>query len=874
MNLSFDDLIPAQPNGGGAQPRGVRNNNPLNIEAGSFTQSQPGFSGSDGRFARFESPDQGFAAAENLLNVYGQKHGINTVAGVINRWAPSSDGNPVTAYAAHVARSIGVDPNQPIDLRDPATRAKMADAMATFENGRPVPRTTDMSAQARKPATGDLSFDDLIPQGQPQQVEQKDPRASTKLYVGSDGSNDRFTGEPAPKREAPGVAESVARGALQGASFGFGDELQGATNAGLAGLDFLPEPAKQVIKNLPATMPAAAVAGIARILYETYQGEPGDATKAYNLTVADERQRLADSREAHPIASTVGDVAGALAVPMGGVLNAATLPARMGRGAMVGAGTGALYGFGQGEGLADRASGAAIGGVAGGLIGGAAVPVIEGGFAAARALASKPVDVVRAAINPDGAAQRAVGRAYQKSVTTDPAGVNRILPQELSPTGPAVVMDALGNEGRDLARAAANMSGSARDTLNQTLDPRYSSQSTRVTDWLRGLVNFGDANSAEQALSIAAKKVNRPAYAKAMNSREAQSVWDETLQTIAQAPVVQDAIKGATRTGANRAAADGFQPIRNPFTFNDSGVMIAQPGVTPNLSFWDAVKRNLDDTINKLDRAGEKSAAADAKTLRAQLVQHLDSTVPSYQNARAGAAAFFQAENALEAGQNFVAQNFALPQVKQQFARMSPVERQLFQDGFISRYIETLDKIPDRADVVRRIYNSKAAQEKINTVLGPQRAKELEAILRLENIMQQNLRAVQGNSTTVQQMVAAGLGAGLGTAAGAGGGALLGYDPTISGVATALTLAGRGYVNQRVAQSVAKLLISKDPATLQRGIQMVARSQSLMGALRAADGAVARIGAEQFPKQGYAFQAIGTGRAENDQPEIPRPVSK
>lgn len=131
----------------GAQPRGVRNNNPLNIEAGSFTQSQPGFSGSDGRFARFESPDQGFAAAENLLNVYGQKHGINTVAGVINRWAPSSDGNPVNAYAAHVARSIGVDPNQPIDLRDPATRAKMADAMATFENGRPIPRATDASAQ-------------------------------------------------------------------------------------------------------------------------------------------------------------------------------------------------------------------------------------------------------------------------------------------------------------------------------------------------------------------------------------------------------------------------------------------------------------------------------------------------------------------------------------------------------------------------------------------------------------------------------------------------------------------------------------------------------------------------------------------------------
>jgi hypothetical protein len=32
-------------------PRGIRNNNPLNIEAGDFTKGQPGFTGSDGRFA-------------------------------------------------------------------------------------------------------------------------------------------------------------------------------------------------------------------------------------------------------------------------------------------------------------------------------------------------------------------------------------------------------------------------------------------------------------------------------------------------------------------------------------------------------------------------------------------------------------------------------------------------------------------------------------------------------------------------------------------------------------------------------------------------------------------------------------------------------
>lgn len=748
----------------------------------------------------------------------------------------------------------------------------VADYASKFNRGVQANGGVAVSAQSRGPQLVPVDHDPFAaqPQGQPQQAEPKDPRASTKLYVGSDNFNDRFTGEPAAPKRDPGYVESAGRGALQGASFGFDDELRGASAAALAGL---PEPIKQVINTLPGNLPAKTVAGIARLLYESYQGEPGDATKAYDLTVANERKDLANAREQYPVTTTLGEVGGAIAMPVGGLLGGATLPVRMGRGAGVGAVSGALYGAGQGESLEGRAAGAAIGGVGGALIGGLAPPIIEGGVAAARAIASNPINAVRSAINPEGAAQRAVGRAYQESVRTDPTAINRLAPQELTPGGPAVVMDTLGNEGRNLARASANTSGAARDTLNRTLDARYTGQAARVSDWFRGLVNFGDAHSVEQALTDAARRVNRPNYAQAMNSREAQSVWDGTLEAIAQAPVVQDAIRGASRTGANRAAADGFQPIRNPFVFDANGAMTVRPGITPNLSFWDAVKRNLDDVINKLDRAGERSASADARTLRTQLVGHLDNVVPTYQNARAGAAAFFQAENALEAGQNFVAQNFALPQVRQQIARMSPVERQLFQDGFISRYIETLDNIPDRADVVRRIYNSRAAQDKINAVLGPARAVELEAILRVENVMQQNLRAVQGNSTTAQQLIAAGLGG----FAGTGGGLLLGHDPGSSlmyGVASALTVAGRGYINQRVAQRVAELLTSRDPAALQRGINMLARSQSLMNALRAADGAAAKIGGQQVPKSGFALQATGVSRAENDQPEIPRPVGK
>lgn len=116
-------------------PRGIRNNNPLNIEAGTFTEGQPGFAGSDGRFAKFDTPEGGVGAANKLLDVYQNKHGLNTPAGIVGRWAPAADGNNVSAYAGRVAQALGIGPNDQIP---PEMRPKLIAAMGQHENGRPI----------------------------------------------------------------------------------------------------------------------------------------------------------------------------------------------------------------------------------------------------------------------------------------------------------------------------------------------------------------------------------------------------------------------------------------------------------------------------------------------------------------------------------------------------------------------------------------------------------------------------------------------------------------------------------------------------------------------------------------------------------------
>lgn len=127
------------------QPRGIRNNNALNIEDGPFAKSQPGYAGSDGRFAKFETPEHGTAAASALLDSYDTKHGLNTVAGIVNRWAPTSDGNNTMAYAADVAGKLGLDPNAPVPKE---MRPQLIAAMAQHENGKAVPGTYQVAGPA------------------------------------------------------------------------------------------------------------------------------------------------------------------------------------------------------------------------------------------------------------------------------------------------------------------------------------------------------------------------------------------------------------------------------------------------------------------------------------------------------------------------------------------------------------------------------------------------------------------------------------------------------------------------------------------------------------------------------------------------------
>lgn len=114
-------------------PRGVRNNNPGNLEASS---SNPwvGQTGSDGRFAKFETPEHGIRALGRNLISY-QRQGIDTVGEIINRWAPPTDNNDTAAYIKSVCAQLGVKADQPLDASNPDTLQALCAAIIKHENG-------------------------------------------------------------------------------------------------------------------------------------------------------------------------------------------------------------------------------------------------------------------------------------------------------------------------------------------------------------------------------------------------------------------------------------------------------------------------------------------------------------------------------------------------------------------------------------------------------------------------------------------------------------------------------------------------------------------------------------------------------------------
>ncbi len=121
--------------------RGYRNKSPMNIDynprnpwTGQVGLGDRWLPENQRRFAEFETHEYGIRAGAVLLTTYFDRHGLKTVRGIINRWAPPVENN-TSAYVTAVAKAVGVEPDDPINLHTYEHMRPLVEAIIRHELG-------------------------------------------------------------------------------------------------------------------------------------------------------------------------------------------------------------------------------------------------------------------------------------------------------------------------------------------------------------------------------------------------------------------------------------------------------------------------------------------------------------------------------------------------------------------------------------------------------------------------------------------------------------------------------------------------------------------------------------------------------------------
>lgn len=116
------------------EPRGIRNCNPGNIRITKDKWKGLRKVQEDKEFFQFKAMKWGYRAMIRTLQNYRKRHGCETIADFIRRWAPPSENNTVT-YIRFVCEKMGVPSVFVPNVENKAAMCMFAYAISYFENG-------------------------------------------------------------------------------------------------------------------------------------------------------------------------------------------------------------------------------------------------------------------------------------------------------------------------------------------------------------------------------------------------------------------------------------------------------------------------------------------------------------------------------------------------------------------------------------------------------------------------------------------------------------------------------------------------------------------------------------------------------------------
>ena len=651
-------------------------------------------------------------------------------------------------------------------------------------------------------------------QQQPQQTQEKQPG-----FFGRMGQN----------------IKGAWQGTKQGITLGFGDEIQSAIAASVA-------------------------APLSDLTW----------TEAYDMALGDFRADTEKARTETPIAYYPGEIAGAVALPMGAVSSGgkaisgllkgskitrpagellgkaitlggeklatgmATKPLRTA--AAVGGGAGAAYGFGIGEGgLEERAKSAGIGGITGATVGPAGAYV--GSKAAKLADFFKPTgtkggggklaNIGKRSLEEIADQTETAAKAPKGTQTTQKKAIDKVVGalKKDFPDDWKEVLEAWQKGGDPLSKVYGSRIGSLGKGSAQypsgkaTAEDFFGEQIASAPERIKSAIskNISDKDlyfATVDDVVEAGRSKAAPLYDEAYKANK--TVISNEVNKILSTPAGRKALKDTAKVMQNDRSLMGLPDKELKAITRDLVAVGKMDDVAGpiakglNLRTLDAVKKDLDDQIGKLCRAGDKYEGGVLTILNNALVKSLDEadTTGAYAKARSEAGDYLSATKAMDNGKNFMKQDPEL--LRKSIKGMDSAERDAFKIGVGKQVRDMIDKTLDGSNPYNRIFGSTQAKERLYAVLGPDEFINLEKSLKAENRLFKLRNETLGGSPTTSKAIAA---AEIASGAGDVAMALSTGSPKAVGLKAITGMVSKTFdgLNDDMADAVARLLYETNP---------------------------------------------------------------
>lgn len=630
--------------------------------------------------------------------------------------------------------------------------------------------------------------------------------------------NPDAAGKRGADQSAPGIGRTALDQSLQGATWGFSDEVADRIGALIA----------------------------SHVTGEDYNSLLKEAR-------ANSKQRLSAEMQDHPVVSIGSNIGGALltggalgstkeGAAVANSLRSGGTAARIGKAALAGSTSGGLYGAGSAD-DGDRLMGAGKGALVGGAIGGA-IPAVGAAYRGiVKPTAGKVASAATGVKNlvlpgeaGDAATRKIIQRLQDSGMT--PQDLQTAL--QNAPGGTAAI-DVGGENLQRLGEAVANIPGESAQTAKDFVTQRAEGATQRIKGNIGQYVSSGgDLSTLSKNLIEKGSKEADPLYEAAYKANpDMQSpVLDRILQTDAG----KEALSYAANRMNNKMALMGTSDPELVEQAQLAGQYITgQGGISKglNLRSWNFIKRGLDDQASALARQGEKGAASDigdlARGLRNEL-DRLDVTGRAgpksfkieggaYAQARKVWSGMSQSEDTLQAGLDFL--KLDTSELKSQFQNLSTTDREMFKIGIAQQMRDAVESAPDRTNIAKRIFGREEIRNKLQAILPQADYDGLKgSMLREDQMHLLNTRLTENSRTALRASEIADL-----TQDPTDLLMNVVQKPTLTGIANkglgmmAKTISDRYQgLNRETSGEIARILFETDPQKQQQAILRLQRA--------------------------------------------------